>query len=164
MNRLSPNSRPLFGLFAAAATIALAGLALAGAPALAQDEGESDPPAKEKSERARKGEARLARLLEGRVAGEPRSCIRTMPSGPMTTIDNTAYVFGRGTTIYVQRTRQPDQIDDRDTLVTQRFGGGPQLCRQDIAPTIDPVTQIFTGAVMFEDFVPYTRVESSEEG
>ena len=109
-----------------------------------------------------KGEKRLERMLEGRVAGEPVNCIRTLPTAPMTTLHSTAYVFGRGHTIYVQRTRNPGQIDNRDTLVLRRFGGGQQLCRQDVATTIDPLTQIFTGAVMFEDFVPYTRVDQKE--
>ncbi|MEL6542283.1 MAG: hypothetical protein AAFP79_14845 [Pseudomonadota bacterium] len=148
-----------------------AGFSLATvAPATAQDDSESEPPAEEKSEkkskkqskRAAKGEKRLERMLEGRVAGEPVNCIRTLPTAPMTTLHSTAYVFGRGHTIYVQRTRNPGQIDNRDTLVLRRFGGGQQLCRQDVATTIDPLTQIFTGAVMFEDFVPYTRVDQKE--
>lgn len=160
MNRHALDARPTLLAFASAA---LAGLALASAPALAQDDEDSDPPAEEKSKKEREGEERLARLLEGRVAGEPQSCIRTMPTERMQTIDKTAYVFGRGGTIYVQRTRRPEQIDDRETLVLRRFGGGAQLCRQDIATTVDPVTRFFTGAVMFEDFVPYTRVEDGED-
>ncbi|MDJ0978224.1 MAG: hypothetical protein QNI87_06790 [Erythrobacter sp.] len=143
---------------------ALAGISLLLSPALAQDE-EPDPPEKteEKKSKAQiKGEKRLAKMLEGRVAGEPQDCIRMLPTNQMTTIDRTAYVFGRGNTIYVQRTTRPDQIRDRDTLITRRFGGGAQLCRQDIATTVDPLTQIFTGAVMFEDFVPYTRVDKDE--
>lgn len=149
--------------FPALATALAAGLALAlTPPAVAQDD-DSDEPAEESKELT-KGEKRLARLLEGRVAGEPTSCIRNMPTDRMRTIDKTAYVFGRGNTIYVQRTTRPKNIDDRDTLVTRRFGGGVQLCRQDLATTIDPVTQFFTGAVLFEDFVPYTRVEDDQDG
>ena len=134
------------------------GLALSLAHPAMADEDTTEPATEELS----KGEQRLAKLLEGRVAGEPVSCIRTMPSGRSTTIDNTAYVFGSGSTIYVQRTTKPERIDDRDTLVLQRFGGGSQLCRQDIATTIDPVTGIFSGAVFFEDFIPYTRAEKND--
>jgi hypothetical protein len=156
----------------AALVLALAaGLSIAAnAPAMAQDDTENDPPAEEsekpekKSKRAIEGEKRLARMLEGREKGEPQNCIRAMPTEQMMTIDKTAYVYGRGNTIYVQRTTRPDQIDDRDTLVIQRFGGGSQLCRQDLATTIDPLTRIFTGAVMFEDFIPYTRVENDDNG
>lgn len=106
-----------------------------------------------------KGEKRLAKLLEGRVAGEPVRCIRTMPSQRMQTIDGTAYVYGSGNTIYVQRTRNPDQIDDNDALVTTRFNA-TELCRLDQMTTVDRVLGVFTGAVFFEDFVPYTRVKS----
>src|SRR3546814_3331369 len=41
-----------------------------------------------------KGEQRLAKLLEGRVAGEPKSCISNYPTSRMEVIDKTAYVFG----------------------------------------------------------------------
>lgn len=155
---------------AALATALLAALSLSvTAPVLAQDEEKDEAPkeeTKKKSKRQIKGEERLAKMLEGRVAGEPRSCIRSLPTERMTTIDKTAYVFGSGSTIYVQRTQKPSQIDDRDTLVLRRFGGGAQICRQDIANTIDPVSRIFTGAVMFDDFVPYTRVkeDGADEG
>ncbi len=108
-----------------------------------------------------KGEKRLAKLLEGRVAGEPVSCIRTLPQQRSQTIDRTAYVYGSGNTIYIQRTKAPDQIDDNDAIVITRFNP-TSLCRVDIATTIDPFTGIFTGAVFFDDFVPYTRVKAKQ--
>ena len=77
----------------------------------------------------------------------------------MQTIRVTAYVYGSGNTIYVQRTRDPDQIDDNDALVTTRFNAS-ELCRLDQMTTVDRVLGVFTGAVFFEDFVPYTRVKS----
>ena len=104
-----------------------------------------------------KGEQRLAEMLEGRVAGEPVNCIRQRLNARMTTIDKTAYVYGSGNTIYVQRTQSPERIDDRDALVLRRFNA-TQLCRQDTATKIDPVFGFFTGAVFFDDFIPYTRV------
>jgi len=133
----------------AAASVFVAPLAAQDAPELEAD-AEIAP--------ATKGEKRLAKLLEGRVAGEPTRCIRTRPSDRMQTIDGTAYVYGWGNTIYVQRTTAPDDIDDSDALVTRRFSGS-ELCRLDITTAIDPVTGIFTGAVFFEDFVPYTRIK-----
>ena len=112
-----------------------------------------------------KGEEHLAKLLEGRVAGQPVSCIRTFPSDRMQVLDGTAYVYGSGSTIFVQRTRDPERIDDTDTLVTNRFSA-TQLCRLDMTTTIDRFTGIFTGAVFFDDFVPYTRIkaEAAAEG
>lgn len=146
----------------AAASLALTGL-VAG-PLLAHD----DPPdveAKAEVAPQSKGEKRLEKLLAGRVAGEPLRCIRTDPRQRMQTIDRTAYVYGSGNTIYVQRTNAPNSIDDNDALIIRRFNPS-ELCRVDLATTVDPVTGIFTGAVFFEDFVPYTRVkpEAREEG
>ena len=134
-----------------------AGAALA-APAFA--EGQGDAPDAEASETREmtKGEKRLAKLLEGREAGEPVNCIRTLPTERMQTIDGTAYVYGRGDTIYVQRTTDPEDIDSNDALVSRRFNA-TQICRQDVMTTIDPMLGFFTGAVFFEKFVPYTRVE-----
>lgn len=103
-----------------------------------------------------KGELRLAKLLEGRVAGEPQACIRSFGNQRVQTIPGTAFVYGAGDTIWVQRTANPEQIDDTDTLVTNRFNAS-QLCRFDVMTTIDRFNGFFTGAVFFEDFVPYTR-------
>ena len=143
---------------AALALIAGASLAIC-APAVAQDEQPEDAAPKEMT----KGEKRLAKLLEGRVAGEPRTCINHRPTQRSRTIDKTAYVYGSGNTIYVQRTKNPKQIDDREVLITQRFGGTSQLCRQDIARVMDPVSGIFAGAVFFDDFIPYTRVKDKDD-
>jgi hypothetical protein len=105
-----------------------------------------------------RGEERLAKMLEGRVAGEPTSCIRALLGQRVRTIEGTAYVYGSGKTIYVQRTSNPDQISDTHTLVTNRLSGS-QLCRFDITTTIDRYNGFFTGAAFFEDFVPYSLVK-----
>ncbi|WP_296719294.1 hypothetical protein [Erythrobacter sp.] len=153
MTRLSAPVRPLVTSLAAALALAV------GMPAAAQGQSRADVETDVAAEPATKGEKRLAELLEGREAGEPVRCIRTLPSQRMQTIDKTAYVFGSGNTIYVQRTRDPEDIDDTDALVTRRFNGS-QLCRLDVITTVDPLVGMFTGAVFFEDFVPYTRVEN----
>lgn len=135
----------VLGAFAALSLITVS-------PASAQDS--DDDAASEMTE----GEERLARMLEGRVAGEPLDCIRTRPSESALTIQDTAYVYGRGKTIYVQQTRHPEDIDRNDIVVIQRFNG-TRLCRLDLATTIDRNTGFFTGNVQFDQFIPYTRVE-----
>lgn len=150
MTRLAFHPRPLLA--------GLAGALALTAPAVAQDETGSDVESATEATPMTKGEKRLARLLEGREAGEPLRCIRTMPNGRIQTIDKTAYVFGSGTTIYVQRTRNPEQINSRDALITQRFNA-TQICKLDVVTTTDPVTGIFTGVVFFEDFIPYTQIK-----
>lgn len=141
-------------LGASAAGIAAAAL-LVAQPALAEKHEDDAEVA------MTEGEQELAEMLEGRVAGEPQSCIRSRLNDRMTVIDETAYVYGRGKTIYVQRTRDPDDIDSRDALVSRRFSGS-QVCKLDVMTKIDPFNGFFTGVVFFEDFVPYTRVDSDE--
>ncbi len=130
-------------------------IALAGSPASADPEAEMS-----------KGEAELAKLLEGREAGEPQRCIRTVPNIPMRTINGTAYVFGRGSTLYVQRTTRPQDIRERFalTLLKQDSTSGVQMCRTDIVNTRDRALGITLGTVIFEDFVPYTQTGSAQSG
>jgi len=133
-----------------------ASLALLAAPTLAQDGERAD---EEQTEQT-KGEKELAKLLEGRVAGEPTSCIQTPPNDRVRVIDDTAIVYGRGKTIYVNRTSRPSDIDDRDTMVIRRFSGS-QLCKTDTVTTIDRGSQMFSGVIFLSEFVPYTRVETN---
>jgi hypothetical protein len=103
------------------------------------------------------GEQKLAKLLEGRVAEAPVSCIRDDRHNSMEAIDRTALVFGRGNVIYVNRTLHPRSIDDDDALVVRKYGVASQLCRSDIITTMDRGSQMYTGNVFLGDFVPYRR-------
>ena len=103
------------------------------------------------------GDAKLAKLLEGRVAGEPRSCINTRVNQNSEVIDGTAVVYGRGRTIWVNVPENAQDLDDNDALLIRQFG--PQLCRQDIVTTFNPFGGFYTGNVFLRDFVPYTRVD-----
>ncbi len=151
MLRLTRSTRlPALAIGAAAAGLALT----AAPPAFAEEE-------KPESTEMTKGEKKLAKMLEGRVAGEPQRCIRTRLNDRLRVIDKTAYVYGSGRTIYVQRTRNPDDIDRDDIVVSRRFNSS-QLCRLDVVTTADRLAGFFTGAVFFEDFVPYTRAEQAE--
>ena len=106
------------------------------------------------------GQAELAELLEGPVAGEPQSCVRTFPNTPVNIIDKTAIVVDRGRTIYVNVPRDPDSLDDDDALKIRKFGSATQLCRSDTITTFDSIGGFYTGNLFLGDFVPYTRVES----
>jgi hypothetical protein len=148
--------------------VAVGGIAaalLTAAPAQAHAQDETAPAPLESETEANaplsKGEQQLAKLLEGRVAGEPVDCIRSLPSEQMRTIDGTAYVFGRGQTIYVQRTRNPQDISQRNAIISLRFSP-TQLCRMDILNTVDPMIGFFTGVVTMDDFIPYTRARQAK--
>lgn len=139
-------------------TAALAGCALAlSAPTAGlADEKEGEDAAE--AEEMTKGEKRLAKLLEGREAGKPVNCIRYHTNNRVQIIDDTALVYGRGKTIYVNYTRDPSDIDDREVLVTRRYGS--QFCRSDIVRKVDNMSGIYAGNVFLTKFVPYTRKES----
>lgn len=130
------------------ASIAAAGLALIAAPASADDHGEMSM-----------GETKLAKMLEGRVAGEPERCIRTIGGRGLRVIDGTAIVYRRGDTIWVNRTKNPAHLDDNDLLEIRRFSAS-QLCRMDQVSTHDRFVGHYTGNIFLTDFVPYRLADS----
>jgi len=102
-------------------------------------------------------EQRLAKLLEGREAGKPESCISTYDSRELEVLDKTALVFGRGNTIYVNRPDNAKDIDSDDIMVTKTSTS--QLCRLDIVTTVDRSGHFQTGFLNLGDFVPYKRIK-----
>jgi hypothetical protein len=101
------------------------------------------------------GEQQLAKLLDGRVAGEPVSCIPLHRASSSRIIDGTAIVYDAGRTIYVNRPTNPDSLDDDDIMVTRLHTS--QLCRLDTVRLHDRTGHWFSGFVGLQDFVPYTR-------
>lgn len=104
-------------------------------------------------------EEKLAKLLEGRVAGEPQDCIYLPRIRSSEIIDGTAIVYDAGSTIYVNRPRNgADTLDDDDIMVTDTHGSS--LCRIDIVRLHDRTSFFYDGFVGLGDFVPYKRVAS----
>ncbi len=126
--------------------IVAAVMALAGATAESADR---------KQTRAEKNEARLAKLIEGRTAGTPVSCIPAFKSDKLEVIDGVAMVYGDGDTIYVGKPSDPRSLRRDDVIVINRFGG--QLCHTDIIRTVDRMSGFTTGALFLEQFVPYKK-------
>jgi len=119
-----------------------AALALTGAAASAET-------------RAEKAEASLAKMLEGRTAGEPVKCISAFLGNNVRVIDHIGLVYESGDTIYVARATHPDRLDSWDVPVIERWGS--QLCSNDIMRTVDRTSGFVTGPLFLEDFVPYKR-------
>jgi hypothetical protein len=124
-------------------TLALTAFALVAGPAQAQ---RTDP------------ETRLAREIEGRVAGDPVDCINLRDIRSSRIIDRTAIVYETGGgTIYVNR---PDggasSLDRWDTLVTDTHSS--RLCDIDVVKLYDTSTRMQTGFVFLGEFVPYRKV------
>lgn len=108
------------------------------------------------SERAEKGEARLAKMLEGRVAGEPVRCVTTFRSNSPMIIDRVALVVDEGKTIYVARPDNARALDGHDILLIERFSSS-QLCASDPVRLLDRTGGYMTGFVFVKEFVPYTK-------
>lgn len=127
-----------FATILAGAALALTGTAVAAKTTLAEE-----------------GEAKLARMLEGRVAGEPVTCISAMRSNRIEVIEHVGLVYDAGRTIYVARVADPRMLSRWDVPVIRRFGS--QLCANDSMRTVDRGGGFTTGPLFLNDFVPYTR-------
>ncbi len=87
-------------------------------------------------------EAELARALEGRVAGEPVSCIEPAPVRSSRIIPDTAIIYDAGGVIYVNRPDNgADQLNQWDTMVTRT--PGTRLCNIDTVTMVDLGSQEF---------------------
>lgn len=102
-----------------------------------------------------RAQERLEQLLEGRTAGEPRSCISTFNSRQLQVLHRTALVYESGDTVWVSRPENPDSLNARDIVVIERRGS--QLCKHDIVRLVDQGSWFHTGVVFLGDFVPYRR-------
>jgi hypothetical protein len=103
-------------------------------------------------------EDQLAKLLEGRVAGEPQNCIPLSMARSSQVIDKTAIVYRVGSTLWVNRPEGgASSLDDDDILVTKLSGS--QLCRIDAVQLHDRSSHMYSGFVSLGKFVPYRRVK-----
>ena len=108
--------------------------------------------------RSAEAEAKLERLLAGKAAGTPMSCLPTWRSGNMVTIDDHTILFRDGANrIYRNDLRAdcPRIGTGHYTLVTRTTGSS--LCSGDIAQVVDLASGITVGSCVLGPFVPYTR-------
>jgi hypothetical protein len=104
---------------------------------------------------AEKGEARLSKMIEGRTAGDPVSCIAAPRSTRLEVIEHVGLVYDAGKTIYVARPQDPKVLGRNDAILIDRVGS--QLCKQDVTRTFDRYLGFTTGVVFLSNFVPYTK-------
>lgn len=104
-------------------------------------------------------EQRLEKLLDGRVAGKPTTCISQSDTRDLEILDGVALVYRSGSTLYVNKPRNPEDLDSDDILVIRPSGS--QLCRLDMVHTVDRMGHFTTGFINLGDFVPYRRVQQA---
>ncbi len=102
------------------------------------------------------GEEKLAKILKGRVAGEPVNCLPMSANGDVRIIDKTALVYGRGNTLWVNQPMNASALDRDDILV--RKSHTAQVCNLDTVQLIDRSSKFYTGFVGLNKFVPYRKV------
>lgn len=103
-----------------------------------------------------KAEAKLAKALEGRVAGKPVNCINQRNITSSTVYDGTAIVYQVGNTLYVNRPSVGQSaLDSDDILVSKTYS--TQLCSLDTIRLVDRAARFQTGFVGLSEFVPYTK-------
>lgn len=101
-------------------------------------------------------QAELDKELAGLVLGKPVNCIDPRWSRQVKSYGGTILYGDLGSTKFRSDTGGGcERIGRGDVLVTRTYTG--QLCRGDIARTIDPVSRFQTGSCSFAQFVPYRK-------
>ena len=105
---------------------------------------------------------RSRKVADGRVAGDPRSCITLSRIDSSQIIDKTAIVYRDGSTLWVNRPRSGAQsLDEDDVLVTKLTGS--QLCSIDTVQLHDRASHFWRGFVSLGEFVPYRKVKAAAQ-
>lgn len=102
-------------------------------------------------------QAHLDKILAGKVAGTPISCLAHSSANDMDVIDDGTVVFTRGRTVY-RNDFSGGSCNELGrghyALVTRTSSSS--LCRGDIAEVRDFSNGITVGSCVLGDFVPYT--------
>ncbi|MET0138313.1 MAG: hypothetical protein ABW048_11835 [Sphingobium sp.] len=99
---------------------------------------------------------RLAKALEGRVAGKPVDCINLRDIRSSEIIDRTAIIYTVGRTLYLNTPESGAAFLNRgDILVTDTRS--PQLCSIDVVRLVNSPSNMNSGSVGLGKFVPYTK-------
>lgn len=112
----------------------------------------------EKIDLTEKQQAKLDQRLEGRTAGEARSCINYNDQREMTVISDDILIFGsrrNAKTIYVNKPYGGCYNADRNILSYSRPTSA--LCKGEIVDLIDNTIGMSVGSCAFGEFVPYTK-------
>lgn len=98
---------------------------------------------------------RMANLLDGKIPGDPQSCITTRPTTQSSIIGNRAILYRQGAVVYrndldgICPTLNSDSV-----LVSQRYGSS-QLCSGEIVQVRDPHSGVSFGSCVLGEFTPY---------
>jgi len=108
--------------------------------------------------RSVKAQQEYERLLAGKVAGPPVSCLPSYNQNDMVVVDENTIAFRNGSSrVYVNHMQGGcNNLGGPYALVTRTFGSA-QLCRGDVGQVVDVTNHFTVGSCVFGDFIPYTR-------
>lgn len=105
-------------------------------------------------------EARLAEILDGRVASAPVSCIAgPAVSAPLLVLDQIGVVFDAGDVVYVARINARGKFDGADRVLF-RNASPNTLCKGDKLLAVHSDRSARTETVQLPEFVPYVKFNS----
>jgi hypothetical protein len=109
-------------------------------------------------QRSESDEQKLAKALEGLTPQKPVSCIDDHRSGAVEAYGPTIlYKVGRGLVYRSDTAGGCENLGRGDIFVTHTITG--QLCRGDIAQTVDPTSRTQSGSCSLGTFTPYRKVK-----
>ena len=109
-----------------------------------------------------KAEARLAKALEGRVAGKPVDCINLRDIQSSEIIDRTAILYRTsGGRLYVNRPQIGAESLERDDILVVRTWDS-RLCSIDTIRLVDQGSRFERGFVGLGSFVPYAKAAAAD--
>ena len=111
----------------------------------------------EPTTRSAEAQAQLDKLLVGKVAGNPVSCLsQARPSASTVSIDDNTIAFRQGSKVYINHPSGGcTNLNGPYALVTRT--PSTRLCRGDIAEVRDMVSGFTVGSCVLGDFLPYAK-------
>ena len=105
-----------------------------------------------------RAQQKLSRLLAGKVAGPPVSCLPSYRQKDMTVIDDYTIAFRDGVDrVWINKPHGGCNLLGSGSYALVTHGvGGMGLCRGDIGNVVDSMNHVTVGSCVMSDFIPYT--------
>lgn len=107
--------------------------------------------------RTAQAQVEFDKLVEGKTAGAPITCLPHYQADDMIRIDDSTIAFKRGSRVYVNHLNGECSNLKNNFYALVTKGNGMGLCRGDIAEVRDVQTGTLVGACGLGDFIPYSK-------
>ena len=113
--------------------------------------------------RTAEAQQQLNKLLAGRTAGKPQSCLPSFRAQDMVVVDENTILYRDGSKrVWRNDMNGPcNGLGRPGTALVTRVFGGSGTCRGDIAQVVDTSLGFTSGSCSFGDFVPYTGPQAA---